>query len=99
VDERKTLDFTTVYNGNAGFGGGITTLGYADAGTFAGADPDPTLDADDEIALMARDAGGPAPLAAGEPAGTLAGTGVRITIESAFDFGVGRVYLFRRSGA
>ena len=32
-------------------------LRYADAGTRVGADTNPTLDADDEIAFMARDAG------------------------------------------
>lgn len=99
VDERKLINFTTVYNNIGGYGGNVTTLGYADAGTFAGADPVPTLDADDEIALMARDAGGSAPLATANPAGTLAGTGVRVTIADALDGGVGYAYLFRRSGA
>ena len=49
------LNFGTVYHG-----GGANTVnvpGYADPNTFAGQDPNPMLDADDEIAFMARDAG------------------------------------------
>lgn len=99
VDERKTLNYTTVYNGLSGFGGGFTTVGYADAGTFAGADPDPTLDANDEVVFMARDAGGRAPLAAGGPAGTVPASGVELTVTDPVDGSTGWAYLFRRSGA
>ncbi|HEV7734470.1 MAG TPA: hypothetical protein VGR62_20015 [Candidatus Binatia bacterium] len=98
VDERKVVNYTTVYNGNAGFGGGVTTLGYADAGTFTGADPNTALDGDDEIAFMARDAGSAAPSVAA-PAGVIASTGVKVTISDPSDGGVGYAYLFRRSGA
>ena len=38
--------------------GAFSHEAYTDPGTFAGADPDPTLDDGDEIAMMAKDAGG-----------------------------------------
>ncbi|MCW5890246.1 MAG: hypothetical protein KIT14_06805 [bacterium] len=99
IDERKTLNFTTVYKGNASFGGGITTLGYADAGTFAGADPVPTFDTDDELVFMAADAGDRAPLVLGTPPGAISGSGVELTITDPLDGSTGWVYLFRRAGA
>ena len=37
--------------------GAFSHEAYTDPGTFAGADPDPTLDDGDEIAMMAKDAG------------------------------------------
>ena len=55
VDERAVVDFGTVYDSTPR---GATFLAYADTGTFTGADPDPTFDADDEVALRAEDAGG-----------------------------------------
>lgn len=95
VDERKTLNMTTVYKGNAGFGGGILLAGYADAGTFAGADPVTTLDADDELVFMARDAGSRAPLGTVEPVGTVAASGVELTVSDPLDGGTAWIYLFR----
>ena len=53
-------------------------------------------DADDEIALMARDAGARA--SAGAPAGVL-GAGVEITIVDPLDGGEGFVYLFERDSS
>lgn len=55
VDERAIVDYRVVRQ-SPGFGA-FSQLAYTDPDTFAGADPDPTLDADDEIAAMARDAG------------------------------------------
>ena len=66
VDERKQVNFTQVYN-NAQSANFTTTV-YADAGTFTGADTNPNVDADDEIAFMARDTGLEAPSDAGVPA-------------------------------
>ncbi|MEM1053918.1 MAG: T9SS type A sorting domain-containing protein [Bacteroidota bacterium] len=70
---------------------------YTDAGTHVGADPDPALDADDEIALLASDAGSRAPDAATPPAGIVPSTMVEIEIsdgaESAF------LYLAAHDGA
>ena len=38
---------------------GVSVLTYTDTSTFTGPDPDPALDADDELAIMAREAGDP----------------------------------------
>ena len=73
-------------------------LGYADANTFAGKDTDKRLDANDEIAFMARDAG----LLAGAvapPASTKAGSGVQVKVTDPLVPGsAGYVYLFRKKG-
>src|SRR5688572_13365822 len=50
VDERALVDLGRV----RGQPFGPDVLHYTDAGTFAGADPNPLLDADDEVALRAR---------------------------------------------
>src|SRR5205823_5847017 len=76
VDERAVLDYGLVYHNGAS---GITALNYTDPNTWAGPDLDPTLDANDEIAFMANDAGGLAPGAA-EPPGVVSGSGVELTI-------------------
>lgn len=67
VDERKLVDFGDAPPSNSAPGSdgtvygtapiGVTALQYADAQTFVGADGDPTLDGDDEVALMSADAG------------------------------------------
>ncbi|MEZ5181186.1 MAG: hypothetical protein R2702_04830 [Acidimicrobiales bacterium] len=65
------------------YGGGAigpTALQYADPDTWVGADPDPNLDRDDEVAMMAADAGGWAPADSGRPAGTVAQAGVAIEV-------------------
>ena len=69
VDERARVDLGRVYNDPPN---GVVLTQYTDPGTFAGADPVPALDGDDEIALMARDSGERAP--AGAPPGTDART-------------------------
>jgi len=66
VDERKVVDFGGVpSNGSPAAEGtvygsqpiGQAVLQYADPETWVGPDSDPALDADDELALMAGDAG------------------------------------------
>ena len=57
VDERAMVDLGAIKHGGDT---GITTLQYTDAETWTGADPDPAVDADDEIVFMARDAFGQA---------------------------------------
>ena len=79
VDERKPVNFNQVYN-NTLFGE-LHHDGYADAGTFTGADTNANVDADDEIAFMARDTGLEAP-ARGVPAGVVAGSGVKVRVRS-----------------
>ena len=106
VDERKLVDLRVAYPP------GFTACGdpcyppratpaklrYADAGTRIGADTNPALDADDEIAFMAKDAGTQAdPLAA--PAGVVAGSRAEIVVTDPLDGGQGYVYLFRQTGS
>jgi hypothetical protein len=101
VDERKVVNLGTTYNQPAN---AVNIVGYADPDTFAGADPDPMLDADDEIAFMARDTGGRPP-SYSVPAGVVAGTGVQVLVADPLErqgdsplLKTGVAYLFRRSG-
>ncbi len=97
VDERKAVDLGAVYNGGPlGF---VTTV-YADPGTFTGADANPNVDSDDEVAFMAKDVGSQAPSDATNPAGVVAGSGVRVKVHSSLGDGAdGWIYLFKRSGS
>jgi hypothetical protein len=95
VDERAVVDYGLVRQ----IGNGFDHEAYTDPGTFAGSDPDPALDAGDEIAFMAKDAGAPAGGAA-DPAGVEPGTRVRVAISDPLDPGTDRaVYLFRSDGS
>jgi hypothetical protein len=98
VDERKQVDFSTVYNGaiNPGF---ATTV-YADPGTFTGADANANVDSDDEVVFMAKDVGPEAPSDATDPSGVVGGSGLEVKVRSALG-GTDRdgwIYLFKRSG-
>jgi len=95
VDERAVIDFKVAMHQGPG---GLQRLDYADAGTFAGADPDATLDADDEVAFMAADAGqqGAAPSA---PPGVVACTGIEVTVSDPLGSAPGYVYLFQQDGS
>jgi hypothetical protein len=98
VDERKSVDFGTVYNGAAL---GFATTVYADPGTFTGADSNGNVDSDDEVAFMAKDVGGEAPGEATDPAGVVAGSGVKVKVSTTLG-GTARdgwIYLFKRSGS
>jgi hypothetical protein len=102
VDERKVNNFGTVYGRAAS---SVNVLGYADPDTYAGADPDPMLDADDEIAFMARDTGGRPP-SYSTPPGVVASTGVQVLVADPLELQegtpllkTGTAYLFRRSAA
>jgi hypothetical protein len=97
VDERDVKNFTNIYN-DGSHGSGFTTLVYTDAGTFTGADSDSTLDANDEIAFMAADAGD-VPPAFSEPAGVVAGSGRQVSVTDPVGGGSGYVYLFRSDGS
>ena len=76
VDERAMVDYKAVRQSGGSSFRAFSHLAYTDPGTFAGADPDPTLDGDDEIALMART---PAPVrrARAGPAGVEGGPAPR----------------------
>jgi hypothetical protein len=98
VDERKDVNFTTVYNGaiNANY---VTTV-YADPGTFTGADANGNVDADDEVVFMAKDVGLEAPGNTANPAGVVAGSGAKVKVRSSLGGSDrdGWIYLFKRSG-
>jgi hypothetical protein len=96
VDERKVVDFGTVYNSTPM---GFATTVYADPNTFTGADSNANVDSDDELAFMARDLGAEAPGDAAAPAGVV-GNGVKVRVRSTLG-GETReawIYLFKRSG-
>jgi len=102
VDERAIKDFADIYNYAEPWSPppvtGITELVYTDSDTYTGPDPDATLDDDDEIVFMARDAGGLL-ASASEPAGVVTGSGVQITISDPLDVAqTGYVYLFQSDG-
>ncbi len=96
IDERKWVDFGLVYNSNAV---GIVTLAYADATTYCGADPDPSFDADDELVVMARDAGNRAVPATCLPTSVLTNSPVELTVTDPLNSGTGYVYLFHSDGS
>jgi hypothetical protein len=107
VDEREMMTLNRIYNG--GYPGCsdpcynppttaasqqlVRHLNYTDAGTWVGPDTDPTLDGDDEIALMARDAGGRASTEFA-PSGVSSDSAVEVKIADPLDGGEGYVYLF-----
>lgn len=98
VDERAVVSLARVY-GNTPGAKDVTELTYTDPNTFTGPDPNPNLDADDEIAFMARDAGAAAP-AGPDPSGVVTGSGVALRVTDPLHAGAaGYVYLYRSAGA
>lgn len=95
VDERATVDLGKVY-GQAPVN--VSVLSYTDAGTFTGPDSDPNIDDNDEIVVMAKDAGGTPP-AFSEPVGIVANTGVRLTVTDPLTGDTGLVFLFKQGGS
>jgi hypothetical protein len=102
VDQRHVEYLTKMRNGTGA--SGPQTLAYSDPAANAGADPVSSLDANDEIAFMATDTGGPAPKSTAAPNGVIPAAGLRVTVTdplSTYDgvrgSGVGYVYLFLRS--
>jgi hypothetical protein len=101
VDERFMQTLQDVYNNVAGLPSNtnISVLVYGDPNTFTGADPNPNVDADDEIALMAKDAGDLAP-GGPPPTHAVSGSGVQLTITDPLQPGaIGYLYLFEQDGA
>jgi hypothetical protein len=95
VDERGNVDLGKVYGSTPV---GLSVLTYTDAGTFTGADADPNLDDNDEIVVMAKDAGGTPP-SFSEPAGVIANSGVQVTVTDSLTGETGLVFLFKQSGS
>jgi hypothetical protein len=106
VDERAVLDLNKPKNGVPV---GQTALMYTDPNTFTGADPKPTLDADDEIALMVNRTFGLARsidddahgvhYTLGEPAHVVPGSGTKIKLADPLQPNSSAwVYLFQSDG-
>lgn len=97
VDERAVIDLARPYNEAPT---GHVFLAYTDPQTWVGADGDPLLDADDELAWMRRDMGAAAPAETPYPAGTLAGSGLQVTATDPLGHAAtGFLYLFRTDGS
>jgi hypothetical protein len=100
VDERAAVPYNQIYNNaTCSFTCNFTGLNevYTDSGTWAGADPDPTLDAGDELALMAKDSGPQGPGTG--PAGVAPGSRVQLELSDPISgTGGSFVYLYRSAG-
>jgi hypothetical protein len=101
VDERADVPYVQTYNNaTCAFTCSFTGLNevYTDSGTWTGADPDPTLDAGDEIALMAKDSGLQGPGTG--PAGVAPGDRIQLSLSDPISGAGGSfVYLYRSAGA
>lgn len=93
VDQRRKVALGSVYSSS---GGGPVVEAYADPDASAGPDPDPRFDADDELALMARDTGGRAP-ARSRPAGVGAKRALELSVRDRVLDTTHYVYLFVRT--
>ena len=93
VDERAARDLGVIYNSAPT---GVVVTVYTDPTTWTGPDANRFVDADDEIVVMAKDAGALAPT--GSPAGTV-GARTRLTITDPISGAVGYVYLFAQNGS
>jgi hypothetical protein len=98
VDERAWVSFDAVYGPGYSLGSPLTTLAFTDAGTWTGADPDGAFDGDDELVVMAVDAGALAPAAAVLPVGVLPGSGLELRLDDPLDGSTAWVYLFASDG-
>ena len=114
LDERKLVDFGSAPPDNSVTGTegtvygtapiGQAVLQYADPDTFVGADPVAGLDGDDEVAMIAADAGDKARLKAKRrkrpkrPQGTV-GPATRVKITDPLGGPNGFVYLYRSDGS
>ena len=95
VDERALVDLGSVYNQAPD---GIRVLTYTDPATFAGPDPDPTVDSNDEVAFMGGPAGVRAP-AATNPPNVVAGSGEELRLHDPVgDPTDAYLYLYRQTG-
>jgi hypothetical protein len=96
VDERATIDLGAAYDQAPA---GVTALSYTDPNTFVGPDPNPKLDGDDEVAMMARDSGSKASTHR-HPRGAYAASRVEVRVRDPLVKGSkGFVYLFKGDGS
>ncbi len=97
VDQRHLVDLKILRDGRGAIGDEV--LAYADPENNAGEDPDATFDADDELALMAKDAGERADDDAPLPRGVASSPRVELTLDDPItgaERGSRTVYLFAR---
>jgi hypothetical protein len=103
VDERAVIDFGQTPTGAPGVQGtvygtppvGATALQYTDPNTFTGPDPDPTLDADDEVTFMSSDGGERAPSDVKHPRRVSRTGATRVVVQDPLTSAKGWIYLFR----
>ena len=97
VDQRKTVELATIYHKPANTTNPVNVLVYADPNTWTGAGSG-VLGTQDEIAFMAKDAGGGAP-SFSEPANVVHNSGVKVTVtDQRAGNAVSFVYLYRQTG-
>jgi hypothetical protein len=106
-DERREVDFGSAPPNNNAVGTegtvygtaaiGVSVVQYADPQTFVGADPVAGLDGDDEVALIASDAGDRAGRRVRRPKGT-SGSATAITVADPLGGPKGYLYLYRSKG-
>lgn len=103
VDERVDVDFRSLYpfpDQKFVQGGPLVINAYADPGTLVGADSDPAIDGDDEITMMAANAGPEAPESyEAVPAGTLEEGASAIEVRDPLTGDVAYLYLFEAAAA
>ncbi len=97
VDERAVISFTNLYKGSTTYGS-FSRLDYTDEGTFAGGDPNPLLDGDDEIVFMAKDAGQQCGASTAPPAHVLPTGALEVTVADPLGGDAADVYLFEQDG-
>ena len=96
LDERAWLDVSIPYNW--GSTGAYDILFYTDTSTFTGADPDPTIDENDELVFMFRDAGDRA-TGIPYPSGTIPGSQCEIAVYDQLNQDTVFFYLFDNNGS
>ena len=103
VDERAVVPWLQIYNDfqppwETPLLPTDTILTWCDSSTFTGADPNPSLDANDEIALLAEDAGTRAPAGESLPMGTTGEGATELMLVDPLDGSLGWLYLLRHDG-
>lgn len=99
VDERAIVEFYKIYNTfESSVLAWFSRLDYVDTGTHVGPDPEPTVDADDEIVFMVKDAGSQCANILSRPDHVFFDTGTEVQITDPLGGAPGFVYLFKQDG-
>ena len=107
VDERAVVEYFEIYNRNQGAKRGVGTyllrgpcfrgLVYTDPTTYTGPDADASLDADDEVVFLFKDAAR-RPAAFADPGGVVKSSGVEVELADPLTGEKRYVYLFASAG-